>query len=285
MAHIAEYLLELSVLDPERLDEAQWEEIREHSPQCALCGGLIDYFRSFYREMESRRGEPSLAAERFLNSLGPPPNIIVFRPFVYRLERTPRSTTVLAALTDEPTRRFHTVATLASEEQRALIRITHDRTEDTFTLSVHSSDRVITDHAIVSFPELPAEFVTNAGGRVVFSLPASADAKKLGSSSCILASAVAEFRIPGEDTARPGEGTVSEFRPSRGDSRFRLRISRAGERMSLEIGIAGEGNDPGIRRALVSPEGHGNILLDLEMGRAMCDRAADIPGTTIRLYS
>src|SRR5512140_75850 len=145
MDHFDEYTLELFVLRSAAVNPAQRSQIESHLNVCNGCRALVELFRSFYEEFRAYPRLDTSAVDILMQRLYPQEGVMILHQFHVR-PRIPANgvpyTTVLAAMTDstgtQP--RFETLATLASEKDKSLVRIHHDRQTNKFKIYFHAED-------------------------------------------------------------------------------------------------------------------------------------------------
>ena len=272
MKHIEEQLLERSALRPDKLSEAEEKAVKAHLETCAACRETADYLRSFHRDLKELQYAEPPRISKLVRSLFPVPNVILLHPFQHEPgvgTLDTKYTTVLAAMTqDTLEQRFETVATLVSEKENALVRIMHDREENTYKLYVRAEDARKRDHVIVSFPELSTDLVTDQHGQDSFRLPESSHVRNWNSMNAMLHTVVAEYRVVGADLARSTEQTPLVLDDT-GEAGITLRLSYGDGTVTLEAQPTRDGA-PAITRALVTVLGQTGVLVGLDDGRGQC---------------
>ncbi|MDZ7291440.1 MAG: hypothetical protein ONB44_07640 [candidate division KSB1 bacterium] len=175
MNHIEEQVLETYIRRPEKLPDSVHQCVATHLASCAACSAITDFLHSFYADLDNTPDEVSPRMEALIEMPSTSPFIIPLRPFQSQPEAVAFAdgyTTVLAAMSPAtPRQRFQTVATFAAERHRTLVRILHDSATNNFKLYLLADDPRKREGAIVSFPKLAADFVTDERGRVAFQLP------------------------------------------------------------------------------------------------------------------
>jgi hypothetical protein len=175
MNHIAEDILERYLVHPETLREGEERFIEEHLATCSICSEIAAFLRAFHEEFASLRYTEHPRVRKLVDDAFPAGNVIALHPFRYTPDmpsHRPEYTTVLAAMTESATtQRFSPVATYASEQEKAVLRILHDNVEDVFKMYLQTDEPRKREFSMVSFPELPAELVTDNAGHVEFKLP------------------------------------------------------------------------------------------------------------------
>ncbi|MGH7451491.1 MAG: zf-HC2 domain-containing protein [bacterium] len=177
MPHIEEQLLEAYARQPEKLPGDARQSVEAHLAACAACQSIAEFLRTFYADLLASPPEVAPQVQALVEALFPLPHIIPLYPFQPKLQAISFGdgyTTVLAAMSPVTPRRFQTVATFAAEPQNTLVRITYDNVTDVFKLYVLADDPRKRGWAIVSFPQLAADFVTDERGQVAFQLSAQA---------------------------------------------------------------------------------------------------------------
>jgi hypothetical protein len=198
MRHIEEQLLEAYVQQPENLPGDLRQSLEAHLAACVACQSIAEFLRAFYADL--RESPPAVApqVQALVEAFFPLHYIIPLHPFQPKLEAISFGdgyTTVLAAMSLATPRRFRTVATFAAEPQNTLVRITHDNSTDVFKLYVLADDPRKREWAIVSFPQLAPDFVTDDKGRVAFQLSTHARPENWATLEAVLRLPIAEVHL------------------------------------------------------------------------------------------
>jgi hypothetical protein len=174
MKHIAESLIETSVRHSEELDAATSQCIAAHLEVCGACRSIADFLRSFYAELDSPDKEILPQVDERVKVFFPGARLIPlypFRPVLDKVYAGDEYTVVLAAMSPEPPApRFQTVATLVSAQKDTLLRILRDNAANAFRLYILAENRRQRENAIISFPELALDFITDEKGQAIFKL-------------------------------------------------------------------------------------------------------------------
>lgn len=176
MHHLDEHTLEMFVLLPDRFAPEQTAEIRAHVQTCPGCRSVESGLRQFHEALSAgTRPDPDLL-RRMMEEVLPLPRVIRLSPYHARpdVRMAPGGhTTVLAAMT--PKQHLpaldETVATLASEPDKTLVRIRREGQEHAYRMYVLSDDPRKRDSVLVSLPAL-GDFVTDRNGQVAFEIRA-----------------------------------------------------------------------------------------------------------------
>jgi hypothetical protein len=170
MKHYDEEILEKFALKPVLFNERMRKEIRTHFRECSLCLAIFKYFYDFYKDFNESSARKSPQVERFVGSLNP---VIPIAGLDARKHREPGMyMSVLAAMSaTQGSDRFRSVATLASEEQQAVVRILQDNSTKKLRFFVLTDDPRKRSHALLSFPEISANFVTDRRGQLEVDFP------------------------------------------------------------------------------------------------------------------
>jgi hypothetical protein len=198
MRHIEEQLLDVYAWQPEKLPGDLRQSVETHLAVCVPCQSITEFLRAFYADLRESPCEVAPQVRGLVEALFPPPRVIPLLPFQPKLEAVSFGdgyTTVLAAMSPAAPRRFQTVATFAAEPQNTLVRITHDNVTDVFKLYVLADDPRKREWAIVSFPQLAADFVTDDKGRVSFQLSGQARPENWAVLEAILRLPIAEVHL------------------------------------------------------------------------------------------
>lgn len=209
MTHPPESRIEAYVRHPDGLSAAQRSAIAGHLAGCRACHEIGEYLRSFYLELEALQHKTSLQVEQWLqkhSALGRQVVLHPFRPQREVLHASDGYTVVLAALTHEPPAlRFQTVATFTSAGQNVLLRILRDNASDCFRLYLLADPQSRRAHALVSFPALALEVLTDEKGRAAFTLAAHAIPKDWEAVQIVLRFPVHDLQL---HTATLGQNAV-----------------------------------------------------------------------------
>lgn len=175
MKHPDEHTIDLFILNPESLDPALCDGVRLHIEECAGCRSFADYLENFYRHLQWGSQDHSARVETLTRNIFHQPSAFLLRPFKPRPNLPITSygfTSILAAMTPPAGMgpRFDTVATLASEEEKSLLRIRLDRATHSIRLYLHTDDAMKREGAIVSLPSLSSDIVLDERGQGEFTL-------------------------------------------------------------------------------------------------------------------
>lgn len=183
--------------------------------------------------------------------------------------------TVLAAVSDRPANRFETVCTLAAPDHSVLLRIVHDDKSGEHRLYVLSKESPDRAHALVTFPDLGLQFVTDERGRTVFEMPPAGEQYPW-------VDAQATFSIPvAVETLRPAALGTETHRAL--PSGHELHLSSVEGTLRVEVSYP----EPGLVRlghaVLATPED--DLLCALDEGtQAEWSLGPDVDTVILRLY-
>ncbi len=138
------------------------EALLARSPAAREIAGL---FSAFYEALAGLEAEQAPAVAAFLDRLFPPARIIPLHPYRALGESETSEGTVLAAKTSDSPRRFETLATLASPEDKVLVRLLWDHAAHQGRLYAMAGVPEKRAHALVVFPDLDLHLVTDEHGR------------------------------------------------------------------------------------------------------------------------
>lgn len=173
----AERLIARYLRHPETLGEAARRRAEHLLARDAGAERYADFLRTFYRVLaDEAERERSARVEQFVDDLfgASSTSTVEVRPF--RPPSGPRPTVLAAATrTDSDDRRFSVLTTLAAEQEEVLVRVLGDHETGEGRVYVLTGASAGPAHAIVSFPELGMDLVTDADGRQTFALPSAVD--------------------------------------------------------------------------------------------------------------
>ncbi len=170
MIHLNEELIEQYALNAETMSDQTRAGIKAHLEDCLLCGQIYQYFSEFYSGYREKTVMPDSLINDFISSISP---VIPLTPISRQKSSVQKMyMTVLAALTQTLTKdRFTSVAVLASEEHHAVVRILQDNTTNRYKIYVITDDPAKRSHAVLSFPEMSVDFVTDSRGQLEVDSP------------------------------------------------------------------------------------------------------------------
>ncbi|MCS3748931.1 hypothetical protein GGQ19_000082 [Salinibacter ruber] len=220
-----EQRIERFVRDPESMPEGQRREARCLIEEDAGARAYADFLQGVYDRLENENwlegGSPASPSERVeglveeVFSEEEERSALSLQPF--RPRRNPRPT-VLAAETGAPETRMHTgegrfsvLAVLEAEEEDLLVRVIWDKDTRQARLYVLSELPERRAHALVSFPSLGLDLITDEEGCREFNVPLRISQKHWAGTRAVVRRPVAERAIgPGEEISvpLPGEGTL-----------------------------------------------------------------------------
>ncbi|MFP4229343.1 MAG: hypothetical protein ACLFTE_11025 [Salinivenus sp.] len=222
-----ERLIEQLVHRPDSLSPAERknaERLLGDDPGAAL---YAKFLQGFYNQLDEERERPlDPHIDTFVDDLfgaglgaGPAegPTSIPVEPYT---PGAPAGPTVLAAATRSPpphtddaepdAPRFSVLATLASADEKVLVRVVGDRHTNRGRLYVMAEPKRRQAHVVVSFPELGLHLATDEDGRATFSLPTNgipspsasdAPSDPWAEISALVRRPVAVRRLPPDSTA------------------------------------------------------------------------------------
>jgi hypothetical protein len=282
MGHTREEDLEKFLLDPSGMTPQNTEIIKAHLAECPTCRTVLEFLRDFHARFESTGKSLPARVAAFVDSIAPPANLILLRPFGYKpqpLTGDARYTTVLAAVTDSTlSQRYRVLATFAAEEQATIVRIVLDQTVRTITTYVQTGVLEKRAFAIVSLPDLALDFVCDKNGEVETVPPPSMLSADLGSTAAVLRTWVhcLDF-LADEFVTEPGPGRSCERHV--GEEVFRL----AWDNSELSIEPRGPVSRP-YMFALVQPDDAAHIFIRLTGGGGRSSLQSLPARLTVRLY-
>lgn len=286
MGHVNEQKLDLYILKRGAVEESLRVEVEAHLNHCAACTKIFEFLKSFYSELEEYQDVDADMVERIIQNEPRSSNVIELHPFKPQLGLEAVNSqylTVLAAMSNQPAQqRYQTVSTLASEKDKALVRIMYDRTEVRYHLYVNTKDPRQCRHAIISFPALSTDFVTDGDGKVSFPAAQQMREKDWSSTECVLLTAIVEYQLRSEEIQRLCNlQTVLIEREDNVSRSLKLEYSET----TLHVHVTNLDNShPGITRALVRTSAQEKILVYLENGDGTCRMASPLQELTLLLY-
>ncbi len=172
MQHPDEHTIDLYVVRSLRLTDGERATMRSHLAACPECAQLAMRLEEFYQDLASF---PAVAESSTTEVLARSrDNSVVLRLVPYRPRPDTAGlrlgySTVLAAMTgrDHTLHLNETVATLAAEADRTLVRIRREDRAHKYRLYVHTEDPARRDGMVVTIPGL-GDFVVDEQGQVEF---------------------------------------------------------------------------------------------------------------------
>jgi hypothetical protein len=272
--HIDEEILERFVINPAVIDKNLRIGIERHLHACSACRIIHNYFADFYKEYKKTSGVRSPAVDEFVSGLYP---VIELSHYTVQSEETPKVyLTVLAAMTAvQESDRFVSVATLASEEQNAVVRILEDKSTSRLKIYVITDDPTRRSHAILSIPELSADFVTDSRGQLEVKFPKSNWQQLKG----LLRLAVSHYELSPDDTRRINtDGGISVI-----GSLHRIILSYRDRMLELYIEEK-KSYGPKLNLAVITGDNGVTYFIPLKEGRGTCSIRSLPASITLRLY-
>lgn len=305
--------IERFVRRPETMAEKERrraEQLVNEDPGAALYAEFLEDLYGRLDEESERPSDPRVDA--FVDSLfestetGARENekapVIPVHP--HRSGRQARPTVLAAdapaAVPNESEKRFVDLASLSSDDEKILVRILGDRKTGhgrLYVLSVSGDDtRTGEAHAVVSFPELGRDIVTDGEGRASFDLAgiddgpgdlAQGSLKKWAEVSAVVRRPVAATELRPSETA-----TLPETDPSsrEGSSSVDPSVEEMSSRVICrhrgdQLGVTLEREDSGgpVLLGVSSPEG-GAFLVSLRTGTPAPVPVPDERRLVLRLY-
>ncbi|HKI45247.1 MAG TPA: hypothetical protein VKA08_07960 [Balneolales bacterium] len=198
--HPTETQLEQFAQFQEELDKDVFSAIAVHLRTCPACKGVVDWFRLFYQDFWSARQGLNSGDKAFVIPLVP------YKTFQMASMHTP---IVLAAMSSQVQRRFVRLATLYSEQEGVIVRLLRDEQENVVELYLNTREPLKAP-AIVEFPQMNFEIVTNEQGRANFTPPGEMDTSAWSDTSAVVHLPVRKTKIHLDDL-RSGKKTVEKI--------------------------------------------------------------------------
>ncbi len=274
MKHYDEEILEQFALNPGMLGESIQTEIRLHIKDCSLCLGIFNYFADFFEEFHETLDRTPPEVDEFVAGLYP---VIPISNINIREPQEPAMyVTVLAAMSAaRGNDRFRSVATLASEEQRAVVRILQDNSTNKLRMYVITDDPGKRSYALLSFPEISADFVTDRNGQIEVDFPHSNWNHMKG----VLRLAVAEHNVETQNLLNENGGNYTDLNGGLHS------VSVAYQDKKLHITTSKKKNyAPDLNIAVVSGENDLTYFIPLQNGTGECVIASLPESLALRLY-
>jgi hypothetical protein len=282
MRHTEEQLLEAYAQQRENLPGDIRQLVEAHLAVCAACQSIAEFLRAFYADLRESPPEVAPQMQALVDALFPLPHIIPLQPFQPKLDTISFGdgyTTVLAAMSPATPRRFKTVATFAAEPQNTLVRITHDNVTDVFKLYVLADDPRKREWAIVSFPQLAADFVTDDKGQVAFQLSAHARPENWAALEAVLRLPIVETHLPLD---RFQQSSAPQFLETTAADHA-VALSYADKILTI-VAHATKPHAQVIQRVVVKTAAGQIFLATLRNGKASLNLDALPEALTLRLY-
>jgi hypothetical protein len=196
LKHLSENIIEQYILKSPDIDLEQNNIIERHLTKCSSCSAVYDLLLSFYKDFNEYISASSRTQDRLDSFVATQYPVLPLMPLHVPGIYPAGYTTVLAALT--PTQdygRFKTIVTLASEKEQALVRIIHDVETNKYKFYVLTEDLGRKSYAILSFPEIAADFVTDERGQLEIDIKPADSGKSWTFRRGILRLLVAEVEL------------------------------------------------------------------------------------------
>lgn len=215
--HPSETQLEQFAQFQEELDKDVFSAIAVHLRTCSACKEVVDWFRSFYVDFWNAGPE---------KNVGNKSHIIELVPYKRHYKASIDAPIVLAAMSPQVKRRFVRVATLYSEQDGVIVRLLRDETEHVLELYLNMREPLDAP-AIVEFPQMGFEIVTDLKGRATFAPPEEIDSLAWADTSAAVHLPFRKTRIH-LDALRQGKSTTQKISSENDDLvvEFRLRSDR-----------------------------------------------------------
>lgn len=163
--HPSETQLEQYAQFPWELNRDILTAITAHIYDCRPCKEVVVWFTEYYRglpDIEIRENTPDAA------------HVILLNPYKAARNGMANAPIVLAAMGAHTRQRFVRIATLYSEEKGVIIRLLWDEEEKKLELYLHTGSPLEAP-AVVEFPQMDLEIVTDTNGRADFEIPGEPD--------------------------------------------------------------------------------------------------------------
>jgi len=274
LKHPDEEKIEQFALNPSALSTGKRDEIQEHIRQCFLCERIYTFFSEFYAGHKENTLEPSSMIYEFIAGIYP---VIPLSPFAFRQNADQKMyMTVLAAMTTPHViDRFTSVAVLASEAHQAVVRVLQDTTTNRYKIFVITDDPDKRSHALLSFPDLSLDFVTDDRGQLEVDYPVD----NWKSNKGFLRIAIAEHVLPADTLTNTNNNEPLEINSGLHS------ITVAYVEKNLQITTSKKKPyAPDINVAVVSGDSDETLFIPLPGGNGMCSLPELPESLTLRLY-
>jgi len=287
MTHFDEKTIDLFVLNPLLLDEQTRSGLQRHLQECIGCRTLANFLQSYYADLErasKRHQPPSAHQEEVLRSLIPHARVIRLFPYRPRLTAAlanGHEFVVLAAKSHgkELSSRFETVATLASDEERMLLRVVHDTLTDVFRAYLHADDPSRLNGALVSFESISLNLVLDEKGQKEFTLPEKDRPRDWSLVGTLVRTALGILTIQTSSLRPNGSTTVSVpgISPP-------VEVTVSYDSEVLNVSVTGQEGKPECSTALIEAGPENGTLVALKEGKATLPIPNLPDALIIRLY-
>ncbi len=198
--HPTETQLEQFAQFQEELDKDVFSAIAVHLRTCSACKEVVDWFRLFYQDFWNA-GQGSNGEHKS--------HVIPLVPYKTFQKASLDAPIVLAAMSSQVQRRFVRLTTLYSEQDGVIVRLLRDEKENVLELYLNTREPLKAP-AIVEFPQLNFEIVTNKKGRANFTPPGEIDSSVWSDTSAVVHLPVRKTKIRLDDL-RNGKKTVEKI--------------------------------------------------------------------------
>lgn len=166
--------------------------IDRHLTVCTSCSEMVKWFQNFYNGLFKTLSKEDISEKS---------NVVKLYPYKLNRKESLRAPIVLAATSASVQERFTRLATLYSEEEGLLVRILSDEKERKLDLYLHARNP-LKEPAIVEFPKLGLEIVTDKNGRASFKHPAKLDYSEWANTKALVHIPFAKSAIQLEELVR-----------------------------------------------------------------------------------
>lgn len=274
MKHYDEEILEQFILNADSINPQTRNEISAHCIECSNCRVMLEYFAEFYNAFNTLSENVTSEVDEFVAGLYP---VIPISAFNVQEHREPKVyMTVLAAMSaTQGSDRFRSVATLASEEQQAVVRILQDNSTKRLRIYIITDDPPKRSHAVLSFPEISADFVTDSRGQIEVDYVPSNWKDMKG----VLRLTVAEHSIPAQNLNYDNGGGDTQV----DGGLHAVAVTYRDNKLHITT-LKKKHYAPDLNVAVISGEKDVNYFIPLRNGKGECMISSLPESLMVRLY-
>jgi hypothetical protein len=276
--HPPEKVIEQYILKTPELDDDRRREIKQHLQSCTECSSIYNYINAFYTDYNVYTASSTQTSKRLETFLSVQYSVLPLKPLYSRDIYNSGHITVLAALT--PTQdfgRFKTIVTLAAEREKTLVRIIRDSQTGAYKFYVLTENPVRKSHALLSFPEISTNFITDDRGQLEVDIDTVKNDDTWASLSGVLRLSVAEVELSADEI------TQNLISKKTKEELYYLSIRLYNETFSCTV-VPHKAYAPPVSIAVLCCDRDQPRLMLLRNGTGQCTVTATTSVKTIRLY-
>jgi hypothetical protein len=276
--HLPEKVIEQFILESPELDDDRRNEIKQHLQSCAVCSSIYNHIHAFHTDYNEYGASSPQTRKRLENFLSIQYSVFPLKPLYSRDIYNRGYITVLAAMT--PTKdigRFKTVVTLAAEREKTLVRIIRDTQTGAYKFYVLTENPERKAYALLSFPEISTDFVTDERGQLEVDIDTVNDDDMWASLSGVLRLSIAEAEISTDESAQNLISTKTK------EDLYSLSLRLDSGKFSCTV-VPQKAYAPPVSIAVLCSERDQPRLILLRNGMGECTISATASVKTIRLY-